>query len=130
MPGGLRSAMSDGNWSFSFHGLQHAIFQWHAGKVAMKVFEEMPDQALKFIVMATGNVRCDVAVCEAKQWMVWWQWFGVGDIEPGGGEMAGTQSIRERRLIHGRAATDVVEDGAGFHPRQPRLVQEMPRFRV
>ncbi len=85
----------------------------------------MADEGFVFAAVAAGGVRGEVAIRRGEQRVVVGQGLGVGDVEPGGGELSAVERAGEGVLLDGGAAADVVEDGAAFHLREPFIVDEM-----
>jgi hypothetical protein len=75
------------------------IYQRLAFLKAAEVSEEAVDQHAGLLKLAAGGVRGDVAVFNGPQHVVIGQRFGVGDIEPGGGEVAGLKRGGEVVLV-------------------------------
>ena len=68
--------------------LKNGIIQGFIQLVASQIFQEMSDQSLFFIVMATGGVRRDQAIRGGPERVIGGQGFGIGDIEIGRPQMA------------------------------------------
>ena len=60
---------------------KHLIEQFRAAGPTAQILQEMRHQAVKFIGMAAGGVRGDMAVGGGPEGMVRWQRFGIGDIQ-------------------------------------------------
>ena len=93
-----------------------------------EVVHKMMHEGEGFVGVATRDVGGDVAVGLEPERMAVGERLGVGDVQPGGGNLPGTEGIREGGLVHGGSPADIVEDRSGFGGGEPGGVEIASRF--